>query len=229
MSPLIVALDFAQPELALNLAKQLGKDRCRFKIGKELFTRAGPSLVEKLIHQGFEVFLDLKYHDIPTTVAKACLAAADLGVWMINVHALGGQKMLLAARDALENRTQPPLLIAVTVLTSLDMVDLYGIGLHGTLEENVLRLARLANSCKLDGVVCSPQEITPIRRAVNTNFKLVTPGIRPNKVSQDDQKRIMTPAEAIKQGANYLVIGRPITAAQEPLQALLEIEKTLEN
>jgi len=227
MSPLIVALDFAQAEPALALAKQLGCERCRIKIGKELFTRCGPALVEQLVKEGFEIFLDLKYHDIPNTVARACLAAADLGVWMINVHALGGRDMLLAAREALEKRSHRPLLVAVTILTSLQRFDLYAIGLHGLLEENVLRLARLSNACGLDGIVCSPHEIVLIRQAVDNNFKLVTPGIRPLNSSNDDQKRVMTPAEALKLGANYLVVGRPVTAAPDPLQALLEIEASL--
>ncbi len=227
MSPLIIALDFAQPERALALAKQLGRERCRVKIGKELFTRSGTALVEKLVKQGFDVFLDLKYHDIPNTVARACLAAADLGVWMINVHALGGRNMLLAAREALEKRRERPLLVAVTVLTSFNRVDLYAVGLHGLLEENVLRLVRLSYNCGLDGVVCSPHEIVIIRRIVGPDFKIVTPGIRPVGYLQDDQKRVMTPVEALKLGADYLVIGRPITAVPEPLQALLEIEDSI--
>jgi orotidine-5'-phosphate decarboxylase len=227
LPPLIVALDLAQPQTALELAQQLGSHRCRLKVGKELFTRGGPQLVEKLVNQGFEVFLDLKYYDIPNTVAGACEAAADLGVWMINVHALGGRKMLLTARETLEKRSQRPLLIAVTILTSLMMTELYAIGLHGTLEENVLRLARLSKACGLDGVVCSPHEIFLIRQAIGTDFKLITPGIRPVTTSQDDQKRIMTPEEALKRGADYLVIGRPITAAPDPLQALLEITASL--
>jgi orotidine-5'-phosphate decarboxylase len=227
MSPIIIALDFAQPEPALALAKLLGPERCHLKIGKELFTRSGPALVEEMVEQGFEVFLDLKYHDIPNTVAQACLAAADLGVWMINVHALGGRKMLLAAREALDKCSKPPLLVAVTILTSLERVDLYGVGLHGALEDNVLRLARLSHACSLDGVVCSPGEIAAIRQAVGTDFKLVTPGIRPANHPQNDQKRVMTPAQALKLGANYLVIGRPVTAAPNPLQALLEIEASI--
>jgi orotidine-5'-phosphate decarboxylase len=228
MSPLIIALDFAQPEPALALAEQLGTKRCRLKIGKELFTRSGPTLVEKLVKDGFEIFLDLKYHDIPNTVARACVAAAELGVWMINVHALGGRQMLLAAREALEPLPRRPLLVAVTILTSLEMIDLYGIGLHGTLEENVLRLARLAQASSLDGVVCSPREIALIRKKIGPDLKLVTPGIRPNNLSPDDQKRVMTPGEALRQGANYLVIGRPVTAAVDPLQALLEIEASIQ-
>lgn len=228
MSPLIIALDFENPERALSLAEQLGNKRCRVKIGKELFTRSGPALVEKLVSLGFDVFLDLKFYDIPNTVSRACLAAADLGVWMINVHALGGRNMLLAAREALEKRQQRPLLVAVTILTSFERVDLYAIGLHGMLEENVLRLARLSHNCGLDGVVCSPHEIVQVRRATGYDFKLVTPGVRPADSSQDDQKRVMTPEEALKLGADYLVVGRPITAASEPLQALLDIEASIE-
>lgn len=228
MTPIIIALDFAQAEPAIALAKQLGPNRCRLKIGHELFTRSGPALVEELVKQGFEIFLDLKYHDIPNTVARACLAAADLGVWMINVHASGGRNMLLAAREALDKRRLRPLLVAVTILTSFDKLDLYGIGLHGLIKENVLRMANLSHGCGLDGVVCSPHEIERIRDAIGTNFQLVTPGIRPMLNSQDDQKRVMTPAKALKLGADYLVIGRPITAAPDPLQALLEIEASID-
>ena len=234
MSPLIIALDFAQPEPAIALAQQLDPERCRLKVGKELFTRSGPALVENLVKQGFDVFLDLKYHDIPNTVARACLVAADLGVWMVNVHALGGRRMLLAAREALDKCApdQRPLLIAVTILTSFDRFDLYGTGLHGLLAENVRRLTRLSLACGLDGVVCSPHEIVEIRQALKyqdkgPEFKLITPGIRPTTTSNDDQKRVMTPAEAVKLGSDYLVIGRPITAAPDPLQALLEIEASI--
>jgi orotidine-5'-phosphate decarboxylase len=233
MSPLIIALDFAQPESALALAKQLDPKRYRIKIGKELFTCSGPALIQNLVEQGFEVFLDLKYHDIPNTVAHACMVAADLGVWMVNVHALGGRRMLLAAREALDKCAQRPLLIAVTILTSFDRIDLYGVGLHGLLEENVRRLTRLSLACGLDGVVCSPHEIVELRKALRyqkngPEFKLITPGIRPIDKSNDDQKRVMTPAEALKLGSNYLVIGRPVTAAPDPLRALLEIEASIE-
>jgi orotidine-5'-phosphate decarboxylase len=233
MSPLIIALDFAQPEPALALAQQLDPERCRVKIGKELFTRSGPALIENLVNQGFEVFLDLKYHDIPNTVARACMVAADLGVWMVNVHALGGRRMLLAAREALDKSAQRPLLIAVTILTSFDRLDLYGVGLHGLLEENVRRLTRLSLACGLDGVVCSPHEIVAIRKALRfqpngPEFKLITPGIRPAGNSNDDQRRVMTPVEALKLGSDYLVIGRPVTAAPDPLRALLEIEASIE-
>jgi len=225
-TPIIIALDFSKPELALELVEQLGN--CRVKIGKELFTRSGPALVEKLVAKGFEVFLDLKYHDIPNTVARACSVAADLGVWMVNVHALGGRDMLLAAREAVDKYSVRPLLIAVSILTSLEQNDLTAVGLRGTIEDNVLRLAHLANDCGLDGMVCSPLEIVMLRNIFDKDFKLVTPGIRPVTVT-DDQKRTMTPAQALQHGANYLVIGRPITAAPDPLQALLAIETSIAN
>ncbi len=223
-SPLIIALDFAQPEQALMLAQQLGAERCYIKIGKELFTRSGASFVRQLVDLGFKVFLDLKYHDIPHTVAKACQAAADLGIWMLNVHALGGRSMLLAARESLEHYQNRPLLIAVTLLTSLDENDLSDIGLHGSLQDNVLRLARMAKAAGLDGLVCSAQEIQFIRQNVDNELILVTPGIRPTFSVKDDQKRTMTPKQALEAGANYLVIGRPVIAAANPLQALENIE-----
>lgn len=226
-SPIIIALDFPDAHQALALTHQLDPQRCRIKVGKELFTRSGPGLVEKLVHQGFEVFLDLKYHDIPNTVARACQVAAELGVWMMNVHALGGRNMLLTAREALEKYHPRPLLIAVTLLTSLEKKDLYAMGLHGTIEENVLRLCRLAKACNLEGVVCSPHEITLVRQAIGNEFQLVTPGIRPTGISQDDQKRTMTPLQALELGTNYLVIGRPITAAPNPFEAFLAIENSL--
>jgi len=226
-SPIVIALDYPNAEQAYDMAETLGAERCRVKIGKELFTRSGPAFVEKLVDKGFDVFLDLKYHDIPNTVAKACEAAADLGVWMINVHALGGRNMLLAAREAVDKSAHKPLLIAVTMLTSLSNEDLYAMGLHGSLEDNVLRLARLAKAAKLDGLVCSPFEVAPIREAVGEDLVLVTPGIRPVDSAQDDQKRIMTPAEAMQAGSNYLVIGRPVTQAADPVAALTTIEQSL--
>lgn len=227
MSPIIIALDFPEPKQALELVQRIELQRCRVKVGHELFTRGGTALVETLVKQGVEVFLDLKFHDIPNTVAQACKAAAELGVWMLNVHALGGRNMLIKAREALAAYSKPPLLIAVTVLTSLDEDDLYALGLHGTLDENVLRLARLTHACELDGIVCSPHEIVTIRQELGNDFVLVTPGIRPTHAQLNDQKRVMTPQEALKAGSNYLVIGRPITAAADPLQALQEIEASL--
>ena len=223
----IVALDFDTPDAALNLAARLDPAFCRLKVGKELFTVAGPALVQKLVERRFEVFLDLKFHDIPNTVAQACKAAARLGVWMVNVHALGGRKMMSAARAALEELPHRPKLIAVTVLTSMGQSDLAEIGLGGEPRENVLRLAKLAQECGLDGVVCSAQEAAPLRTWLGKEFCLVTPGIRPASASQDDQVRIATPAQALSDGASYLVIGRPITQAADPLQALKNINSEI--
>ena len=220
---IIVALDFAAQEDALVLAAMLDPELCRLKVGKELFTAAGPALVERLAGSGFEVFLDLKFHDIPNTVASACKAAAKLGVWMLNVHALGGSRMMEAARASLEGVAKRPKLIAVTVLTSMGPGDLKELGLPGDPRETVLRLARLAHASGLDGVVCSAQEAAPLRQELGAGFCLVTPGIRPAFAAQDDQVRIVTPAEAIRLGSNYLVIGRPITRAADPLQALKQI------
>ncbi len=226
-SKIIVALDYPTSDAALNLAKQLDPQRCRLKIGKELFTRAGPAVVETLVKQGFDIFLDLKYHDIPHTVAKACAAAADLGVWMMNVHALGGGAMMTAAREAIGNQSDRPLLIGVTLLTSMDQETFEQIGLQGTLTDTVLRLAKLADDSGLDGVVCSAQEAAQLRKQRGEDFQLITPGIRPASSAQGDQHRTMTPAEAINAGSSYLVIGRPITAAADPMAALKDIEKSL--
>lgn len=226
-SPLIIALDYADSAAALDLVARLEPDRCRLKVGKELFTRGGPQLVEKLVGQGYEVFLDLKFHDIPNTVARACAAAADLGVWMLNVHALGGRRMMEAAREAMDKVAKPPLLIAVTILTSMGEADLHEVGLSDTPEDNVQRLAALAQSCGLDGVVCSPREVGMLRDSLGESFQLVTPGIRPAWAQKGDQTRVMTPEEAIGMGANYLVIGRPITAAADPMEALRAVEEEL--
>jgi len=227
MSSIIVALDYANPEEALELVKRLKPGRCRLKVGKELFSRGGPQLVKQLVGQGWDVFLDLKFHDIPNTVAKACEAAADMGVWMINVHALGGRRMMEAAREAVATHPRRPLLIAVTVLTSMGEDDIREVGLAGSPADNVLRLARLAHRAGLDGVVCSPKEIGLLRTELGSEFELVTPGIRPAWASKGDQIRVMTPAEAMRAGASHLVIGRPITGASDPLSALAEIEMEL--
>lgn len=223
----IVALDFSSAAEALALAKRLDPQQCRVKVGKELFTCAGPALVEQLQKLGFEVFLDLKFHDIPNTVAKACRAAADLGVWMVNVHALGGRRMMEAARESIEGTSHKPLLIAVTILTSLSGEELSEVGLAGSPQENVLRLAAIANNAALDGVVCSPQEVTALRASLGNDFQLVTPGVRPVGSSADDQKRITTPEDAIAMGSNYLVIGRPITQADDPLAALMSVNSVI--
>ncbi|MBC8518975.1 MAG: orotidine-5'-phosphate decarboxylase [Gammaproteobacteria bacterium] len=226
-SKVVVALDFPDAGKALDLAGQLDPAECRVKVGKELFTRSGPRSVEQLVTMGFDVFLDLKYHDIPNTVASACRAAADLGVWMVNVHASGGRKMMEAARDALSSRESAPLLIAVTVLTSMDRGDLAETGLDIDPANQVLRLATLAEESGMDGVVCSPREISLLRGSLRDDFCLITPGIRPAGSARGDQKRVMTPAEAVALGSNWLVIGRPITAAEDPLAALHAINTTL--
>ena len=218
---IIVALDFSSAEDALKLANRLEPRLCRLKVGKELFTAAGPQLVEKLMRKGFDVFLDLKFHDIPNTVASACKAAASLGVWMVNVHTLGGRKMLMAARNAITQGSTK--LIAVTLLTSMDQDDLTDIGLQGSPEQIVERLAQLAKDCKLDGVVCSALEAAHLRQQTGKDFCLVTPGIRPSGGQADDQKRITTPRQAIQNGADYLVIGRPITQATNPLLACQQL------
>lgn len=220
---IIVALDFPGTKEALALAARLDPKLCRVKVGKALYTTAGPSLVEKLQKSGFNVFLDLKYHDIPNTVAAACLAAARLGVWMLNVHALGGRAMMLAAREALAKAGKPPKLIAVTLLTSMGSADLAEVGISGNAQDAVLRLAQLARQCGLDGVVCSPQETAVLRRQLGGAFCLVTPGIRPADTARDDQERVATPRQAIAGGADYLVVGRPITRAPDPLAALRSI------
>jgi orotidine-5'-phosphate decarboxylase len=218
--PIIVALDFPDQVSALNLADRLSPELCRLKVGKELFTRAGPDLVEQLQQRGFDVFLDLKFHDIPNTVAGAVRAAADLGVWMVNVHASGGRRMMEAASAALAGYQQAPLLIGVTVLTSMSNDDLVELGYRETAGQRVLRLAQLTEECGLDGVVCSAQEASELRRAQGDAFTLVTPGIRLAGDAAGDQRRVVTPAEAIRLGSDFLVIGRSITAAADPMVAL---------
>jgi orotidine-5'-phosphate decarboxylase len=226
-SPIIVALDFPNAAAALALVEHIEPAACRLKVGKELFTRAGPQLVEQLVERGFDVFLDLKFHDIPNTVASACRAAAGLGVWMLNVHALGGERMLLAAREGIGRAAHQPLLIAVTILTSMNEQDLAGVGLSGTAADNVMRLAGLAQSCGLDGVVCSPRETALLRDRLGADFLLVTPGIRPAGVASDDQRRVMTPLEAVRNGSSYLVIGRPVTQADDPVGVLRALNSEL--
>lgn len=227
-SPIIVALDFASLNTALRLADQLDPDRCRVKVGKELFTREGPEIIHALHNRGFEVFLDLKFHDIPNTVAKACAAAADLGIWMLNVHALGGSAMMSAARQAIGTADDAPLLIGVTLLTSMDHATFDELGLSGDMAGTVEKLAMLAKNSGLDGVVCSAQEARLLQQATGKDFCLVTPGIRPKNSAHDDQHRTMTPSEALQAGSHYLVIGRPITGALSPMQALAEIEASIQ-
>jgi len=223
----VVALDYPDPQQALDFVDRVDPSQCRLKVGKELFTRGGPQLVEKLAGKGFDIFLDLKFHDIPNTVAKACQAAAELGVWMMNVHALGGRRMMEAAREALATTARPPHLIAVTILTSHSQEELGEIGLTGTPAENVVRLAGLAKSAGIDGVVCSAQESQLLRDQLGDDFLLVTPGIRPASASLDDQRRVMTPVDAVSAGSSYLVIGRPITAADNPTGVLLTINSEI--
>ena len=224
---IIVALDYPGAQAALDLVSRLDPSLCRLKVGKELFTAAGPGVVEQLMKRGFEVFLDLKFHDIPNTTAQACKAAAALGVWMVNVHALGGKRMMEAAREALAHTAHPPKLIAVTVLTSMAQEDLAGIGITATPAEMVLRLAALAQDSGLDGVVCSAQEASLLRQHCGSDFCLVTPGIRPADAAADDQSRIMTPRAALQNGSSYLVIGRPVTKAADPLSALQNISREI--
>jgi orotidine-5'-phosphate decarboxylase len=227
-SRVIVALDFPAADAALAFARSVSPTDCRLKVGKELFTASGPSLIETLTKQGFEIFLDLKFHDIPNTVAGACRAAAQLGVWMINVHASGGRAMMEAARKALGDGAGRPKLIAVTLLTSMGVREIEEVGIAGDATSAVLRLARLAQSSGLDGVVCSAQEALMLRRECGAGFCLVTPGIRPAAASNDDQQRVMTPAAAVAAGADYLVIGRPVTQAKDPVAALAAVNHEIE-
>lgn len=222
-SRLVVALDFASSEEALAFAARLRPEQCRVKVGLELFSAAGPALVRALVARGFGVFLDLKFHDIPTTVARACRAAAEMGVWMLNVHTLGGPAMMRAAREAIDAGARRPLLIGVTILTSHGDADIRRIGLDGTAAEEVARLAALAQESGLDGVVCSPREAAALRVSRGQQFVLVTPGVRPSGAGNDDQSRTATPAEALAAGASYLVVGRPVTRAGDPLAVLAEI------
>ena len=224
-SRIIVALDFADAGKAVALAERLKPKDCRLKVGKELFVRGGPQLVRRLVALKFDVFLDLKFHDIPNTVAAACRAAAELGVWMVNVHALGGRRMLEAAREALPETR--PKLVAVTVLTSLETADLTDVGLRGTPEEAVIGLAQLAEAAGLDGVVCSPRELIRLRSTASANFLLVTPGVRPQGADWADQRRVTTPGQALARGADYLVVGRPITAAPDPVRSLASLNAEL--
>jgi len=225
-SKIIVALDFSTEYEAVKLVDRLEPSMCRLKVGKELFTRCGPALVKKLVDKNFDVFLDLKFHDIPNTVAKACSAAADLGVWMLNVHALGGEKMMLAAKQALSD-DGAPLLIAVTWLTSSGQSELDALGINAEPQEMVSRLAKMADNSGMGGVVCSAQEASILRKDFGEDFLLVTPGIRLLDSKQDDQCRVVTPVKAIEDGASYLVIGRPITQAEDPCKVLRTINQDI--
>ena len=222
-SRLIIALDFANAAQALQFVDLLKPDQCKLKVGFELFVAAGPEFVKTLVNLGFDVFLDLKFHDIPNTVASACKAAAALGVWMINVHASGGNVMLQAAKQALADVDNPPKLIAVTVLTSMDQAQLHSIGVTQVPLRQVQQLAQLTADCGLDGVVCSAQEADVLRQQLGNGFLLVTPGIRPAGSAQGDQSRVMTPAQAKAAGVSYIVVGRPITQAADPLAVIAQI------
>ena len=226
-TPVIVALDYPSADQARELVARLSPELCRLKIGKELFTRSGPALVETFQREGFEVFLDLKFHDIPNTVASAVRAAAELGVWMVNVHAGGGRRMMEAAMAALDGFASRPLLIGVTVLTSMSDADLAELGYRETAGERVQRLASLTAECGLDGVVCSALEAPLLRQARGEEFTLVTPGIRLAGDDPGDQRRVVTPSDAIGKGADYLVIGRSITGAADPLAALRKVHTEL--
>ena len=224
----VVALDFATKEEALLFVDRVSPRDCRLKVGKEMFTYFGPEFVKELTAKGFDVFLDLKFHDIPNTVAKAVTAAAELGVWMVNVHASGGSEMMTKAKQALDKfGDKAPLLIAVTVLTSMSEDDLRGTGINRTPAEQVQHLASLAKQCGLDGVVCSAWEAQSLKSTLGEAFKLITPGIRPEGSASDDQKRIMTPRKAMDVGVDYLVIGRPITKANNPQLVLTQINQSI--
>ncbi|MCP3673863.1 MAG: orotidine-5'-phosphate decarboxylase [Gammaproteobacteria bacterium] len=228
-SRLIIAMDFAEKNQALSLADKLDPKRCRLKVGKEMFTRFGPDLVKQLHNRGFELFLDLKYHDIPNTVAKACASAADMGVWMVNLHISGGRKMMEAAANQLQSYGKDvPLLTGVTVLTSMSIDEMHETGIEGSIEQRVLSLTKLAENCGLDGVVCSALEVSTLRKTIKDNFLLVTPGIRPAGSAVGDQHRIMAPVDALSAGSDYLVIGRPVTQAGEPLKVMCEIADSID-
>jgi orotidine-5'-phosphate decarboxylase len=224
---IIVALDYPDAATARQFVNKVRPEMCRLKVGKELFVAAGPGFVQELVGQGYDVFLDLKFHDIPNTVAQACKAAARLGVWMMNVHASGGPRMLAAAREALESMPKRPLLIAVTVLTSMGGEELKAIGVDADAEQQVLRLAGLTRDAGLDGVVCSAREAAILRQNLGPDFCLVTPGIRPAGSDSGDQTRILTPLQALQAGADYLVIGRPITQSTDPLIVLESISREI--
>lgn len=224
----IVALDYDNQADALSFVSKIDPTSCRLKVGKEMFTLFGPEFVRELHKRGFSVFLDLKFHDIPNTCSKAVKAAAELGVWMVNVHASGGERMMSASREILEPYGKDrPLLIGVTVLTSMEQSDLAGIGLDVKPQDQVMRLAKLTKNAGLDGVVCSAQESQMLKQGLGKAFKLVTPGIRPVGADVGDQRRIMTPYEAIQAGSDYLVIGRPITQAADPAAVLASINASL--
>lgn len=220
---IIVALDFPASNQAMRFVDGLDPSLCKLKVGFELFVAEGPAFVEALVGRGYDVFLDLKFHDIPNTVASACKVASRLGVWMINVHAFGGQRMMEAAREAMAKESRPPRLIAVTVLTSMDDDDIRSLQIPVTAREQALHLSQLARQSGLDGVVCSAQEVEDMKRLNGDHFLAVTPGIRPKGSAQGDQKRIVTPEDAFSMGADYLVMGRPITGSEDPVGVLQQL------
>ncbi|HIQ07627.1 MAG TPA: orotidine-5'-phosphate decarboxylase [Thiotrichaceae bacterium] len=224
---LIIALDFPSASIALDFIRQLNPEDCRLKVGFELYVAEGPDFVRRLVDLGFDVFLDLKFHDIPNTVSSACLAASKLGVWMMNVHALGGKKMLDATVNSIQSIENPPLLIAVTVLTSMDQAQLQGIGIQQSPQKTVIDLATMTQKSGLNGIVCSAQEAQLLRSSLGNDFLLITPGIRPNNSDIDDQSRVMTPKQAMDAGASYLVVGRPITQAKDPLKVITSINQDI--
>ncbi|MDE9541910.1 orotidine-5'-phosphate decarboxylase [Xenorhabdus bovienii] len=227
-SPVIVALDYDNQDAALAFVDKIDPQSCRLKVGKEMFTLNGPQFIQVLHQRGFEVFLDLKFHDIPNTTARAVAAAAELGVWMVNVHASGGARMMTAAKEALlPYGKDAPLLIAVTVLTSMEQSDLLGVGIDVTPAQHTERLATLTKQCGLDGVVCSAHEAQQLKAVCGQEFQLVTPGIRPEGAEAGDQRRIMTPPQAVQAGVDYMVIGRPITRAENPALALQQINHSI--
>ncbi|PHM60284.1 orotidine-5'-phosphate decarboxylase [Xenorhabdus ishibashii] len=227
-SPVIVALDYDNQDAALAFADKIDPQSCRLKVGKEMFTLYGPQFVQALHQRGFDVFLDLKFHDIPNTTARAVAAAAELGVWMVNVHASGGARMMTAAKEALlPYGKDAPLLIAVTVLTSMEQSDLLGTGIDMTPAQHAERLALLTKQCGLDGVVCSAHEAQQLKAVCGQAFQLVTPGIRPEGTEAGDQRRIMTPPQAVQAGVDYMVIGRPITRSENPALALQQINQSI--
>ncbi|WP_338882358.1 MULTISPECIES: orotidine-5'-phosphate decarboxylase [Xenorhabdus] len=227
-SPIIIALDYDNQDMALAFVDKIDPQSCRLKVGKEMFTLYGPQFVQALHQRGFDVFLDLKFHDIPNTTARAVAAAAELGVWMVNVHASGGERMMTAAKEVLLSYGKDaPLLIAVTVLTSMEHADLLGTGIDVTPAQHAERLALLTKQCGLDGVVCSAHEAQQLKAVCGQAFQLVTPGIRPEGTEAGDQRRIMTPPQAVQAGVDYMVIGRPITRAENPALALQQINQSI--
>ena len=226
-SKIIVALDYNNPATANQFVDSISPDLCKLKVGKELFTLSGPEFVRGLVNKGFDVFLDLKFHDIPNTVSSAVKVAADLGVWMTDVHASGGRRMMEGAKNALEQSGSDMLLIAVTVLTSFDQNDMNELGFNCSPEEQVHRLAALAKSSGMDGLVSSAMEAQGLRQTLGNDFALVTPGIRPASAAGDDQRRVVTPSQAIANGSSYLVIGRPITQSEDPVSTLVAINQEI--